>query len=147
MISKTRGYPKMDGVSNGKPFFEMIWGENPLFFGNISIYLGSKKNPPLSTQPGTWILQNALKAFFFPPLRSSRRSSKQDQRSTDCNVLGGQVGGQSDRPHPGPWNFRWKPRWCGGSSAWVPWGTGFPEQNSSGWCTFFSRHLDEDGFV
>ena len=55
----------MDGVSNGKPFFEMIWVENPLFFGNISIYLGSKKKSPFITQPATSILQNALKAFFF----------------------------------------------------------------------------------
>ena len=56
----------MDGVSNGKPFFEMIWGENPLF-SETSLYIWVvKKNPPLSTQPGTWILQNAALPFFSP---------------------------------------------------------------------------------
>ena len=57
----------MDGVSNGKPFFEMGWfGGKTHYFSDTSLYIWvAKKNPPLSTQPATWILQNALKAFFF----------------------------------------------------------------------------------
>lgn len=56
----------MDGVSNGKPYqIGMIWVENPLCFGNISIYLGKKKIPLYHPTSGTWILPNALKAFFF----------------------------------------------------------------------------------
>ena len=31
-VSKNRGVsPKMDGENNGKTYFLMIWGENPLF--------------------------------------------------------------------------------------------------------------------
>ena len=37
-VSKNRGYPKMDGENNGKPYFLMDdLGGKPIIFGNIHI--------------------------------------------------------------------------------------------------------------
>ena len=125
------------------PFLRwMIWGENPLFFGNISMYLGSKKKSPFITQPGTWILQNALKAFFFSPLRSSRRSSKQDQRSTDCCMCwGAKLGVNPTDRIPAPGTFD-ENRGDAGGPRQVALGHRFPRAKFQ-WmkCTFFSRDL------
>ena len=57
-VSKNSGFsPKMDGLFHGTPYLKwMIWGETPLFFGNIHLETGEATGMPVKGRVPTVLL-------------------------------------------------------------------------------------------